>query len=988
LGNATKEIKGSEHLYCEGRQGDLSRFSVQAVLSGYFQKKRGEMNTSIKAILVFLVLMLGVSSAPAHAAATLPPDFAAPLNELKAELSGIQSDLAKQVFGILEISGVEKDGNAYAKQVKLFGKDATLFFMYGQKSNEQKGSVPVIAVMVPIDLTTTNLLGDSVPNMGLKNPLLCFAKEECKLFQAAMPASKQPLMRTIMPGAILAAKGVNLYGTLASGAIDIVNPPKDPFIGLAKGKGMYAVSVSINPSKPWDKPFGLANTVMAGGTIRLTKEGANKTTEAWGTAHIETKPFTMYFKKDTLSQSLGFDAKSASLEDFFLILKVAGDTLGLPKLPSVSLPLTMVKLENPVYQGYGDASAPLNFETMMFKGTRNVTGTIGELITHAKGTIFGQPVARINLNASKTGVTGDAGVDAKLGPLEAGSANFYLNVGLTTTPPPKMGLMVKSAVFGDLDLKAGTSGLELAVPADCPLRPIGFKAHISNLALTDFPIEPQFTDCYTQQIMGVINGTVAVASDVGETVANGAAETAKTLSEEAQKTYTALHVDRVAAWGPALATHAAEVRSAEDAVQAADQAVNAAGKLINDLGTEIGKLDDRIRDISNEIGKLLKKLWSFVSGQVKSLKKEKATKESERDQKRTEQAAAEQRKKQAEAVKAEANTALREIPGPNITGRVAELNQQMLGVQAQQEVQAHVATYAANLASDFKNPGKRKDILSGVDAKAFIDERKTQFTTDYPTLAKLMEKDSTGKTQMEQFVDGSKNALVVKAVSQNIEDETERKLRETVPTLPTMDFDVPVNIVYGEGSNARCLQAPALQQCTYANEQNKLVPCTGAQNQVFSFRAGGDLSILTSLEKSGWGYKKKTACMMFVKFPPGGATLGMQYLLKDCVDDMNWASWILSATKFFFDPIEGNFTAYFSNPENPNGFAACITATNDVLNFTSECSTQKGGTRWRLVPVGQAKSRQAPPVRAIKARGAKPSAVPPATTNLAPLQLR
>ncbi|MFQ6757271.1 hypothetical protein MWR57_01465 [Desulfovibrionaceae bacterium CB1MN] len=540
-----------------------------------------------------------------------------------------------------------------------------------------------------------------------------------------------------------------------------------------------------------------------------------------------------------------------------------------------------------------------------------------------------------------------------------------------------MGIKVKSGLLGDLDLAASGNGLKLDVPADCPLRPIGFTANITDLSLTDFPITPDLKDCYSKEIMGVINGTVAIASDVGETVANGAAETAKNLSDEAQKTYTALHVDRVAAWGPALATHAAEVRSAKDAVQAADQAVNAAGKLIKDLGAEIGKLDDRIRDISNEIGKLLKKLWSFVSGQVKSLKKEKATKESERDKKRTEQAAAEQRKKQAEAVKAEANTALREIPGPNITGRVAELNQQMLGVQAQQEVQAHVAIYAANLASDFKNPGKRKEILGGVDAKAFIDERKTQFTTDYPTLAKLMEKDSTGKTQMEQFVDGSKNALVVKAVSQKIEDETERKLRETVPTLPTMDFDVPVNIVFGEGSNARCLQAPALLQCTYTNEKNKLVPCTGAQNQVFRFRAGGDLVA-------------GNACMMFVKFPTdrGYTTGGMQYLMKDCVDEkLNWASYILSATKFFFDPIEGNFTAYFSNPGNPKGFAACITATNDVLNFTSECSTQKEGTKWRLVPVGQVKGRQAPPVQAIKARGAKPSPVPP-TTNLAPLQLR
>lgn len=949
------------------------------------------MKISIKVMFVFLAFALGVPSTPTYAAGPpFPPDFDVPLNALKEEMSSIQSDFAKQVFGILEKSGVEKDGDAYVRRVQLFGKDTTLFFMYGK--NERGLPVPVIAVMVPIDLTTTNLLGDSAPNLGLKYPLLCFAMDECILSLTAMPASKQQMMSFIMPGAILAAKGVNLYGTLATGVIDILNPPKDPFVGVAKGKGMYAVSVSINPRIPWNNPFGLANTVMTGGTVRITKEGTNKTTEAWGTIKIEGKLFTMYFKQDTLSQSLGFDAKTASLEDFFLILKVAGDTLGLPKLPPVSLPLNMVKLENPVYQEHKDGSTPLNFETMMFKGTREAKkGPIGELITHAKGTIFGQPVAQINLNASKTGVTGDAEMNAKLGPLEAGSANFYLNVGLTTTPPPKMGLLVKSAIFGDLDLKASMTGFELAVPANCPLRPIGFKAHISNLALTDFPIEPVFADCYTDQILKVVNGSVEVASDVVEAVASGAVETANFLGNEATKTYETLRVERVAAWGPALATHAADVRSAKDVVQAADQAVNAAGKLIKDLGAEIGKLDDRIRDISNEIGKLLKKLWSFVSGQVKSLKKEKATKESERDKKRTEQAAAEQRKKQAEAVKAEANTALREIPGPNITGRVAELNQQMLGVQAQQVVQAHVATYAAKLAGDFKNPGKRKEILSGVDTKAFIDERKTQFTTDYPTLAKLMEKDSTGKTQMEQFLDGSKNALVVKAVSQNIEDETERKLRETVPTLPTMAFDVPVNVVFGEGvGNTHCLQAPPLTESTSVIRLDAMQQCTGEPNQVFRFRAGGDLVA-------------GNACIKFLlnrkPMPVPGeksSSRDMVYLMKDCKDDMDpkMAEYFYPATKFFFDPIEGNLIAYFANPGN-NGRVACITADGGEWSFRHECGptvTIAGYTftakRWHLVPVGQAKSTQATRVQAIKASGAKPSAVSPPTTNLAPLQLR
>ncbi|MHB1184316.1 MAG: zinc ribbon domain-containing protein [Desulfobulbia bacterium] len=939
------------------------------------------MNTSVKAIFVFLALVLGVSNAPTQAA-TLPPNFdTSVLTDLHNELNGFGTDPAKQISNtLLDKAGVEQDGNAYTKKVNLFGKETTIFFMYGHKKNAPNVAVSVVAVMVPIDLTSKALFGDSVPGIGLKNPVVCYAKEDCDLLTADMPIRTQPPLKSIMPSQIIAAKGLNFFGTLTSSIEGFPYAlPSEMFAGFATGKnekGQKKYTINAAIIKPWSNPLGLQNTTMKGGMLSLRKEGEVKTTEVLGTASVGSpKEYTVYYKQEgVLQQSLGFDTRDASLKDFFSIL----DALGMPfESAKKDLPLTIVQLSNPNFQPKTDASAPPDFTKMLFKATRTGTGVFTELIANAEGAILKQKMASLILNASaaKKSVEGSAGVNAKLGPLNAGSANFYLTANLTSVP--KMGLTVKSGLLGDLDLAASGNGLKLDVPADCPVRPIGFTASITDLGLTDFPITPEFNDCYSKEIMGIVNGTVAIAGDVGETVANGAAETAKTLSEEAQKTYAALHVDRVAAWGPALATHAAEVRSAKDAVQAADQAVNAAGKLIKDLGAEIGKLDDRIRDISNEIGKLLKKLWSLVSGQVKSLKKEKATKESERDKKRTEQAAAEQRKKQAEAVKAEATTALKEIPGPNITGRVAELNQQMLGVQAQQEVQAHVAAYAANLAGDFKNPGKRKEILSGVDTKAFIDERKTQFASDYPTLAKLMEKDSSGKTQMEQFLDGSKNALVVKAVSQKIEDETERTLRETVPTLPTMDFDVPVNIVYGEGSNARCLQAPALLQCTYTNEKNKLVPCTGAQNQVFRFRAGGDLVA-------------GNACMMFVKFPTdrGYTTGGMQYLMKDCVDDMNWASYILSATKFFFDPIEGNFTAYFSNPGNPNGFAACITATNDVLSFTSECSTQKEGTKWRLVPVGQVKGRQAPPVQAIKARGAKPSAVPPPTTNLAPLQLR
>jgi hypothetical protein len=77
-----------------------------------FSKKRGEMKTAIKAILVFLVLMLGVSSAPAQAA-TLPPNFdPSALTDLQNELNGFGTDPAKQISNaLLDKAGVEQDGN-------------------------------------------------------------------------------------------------------------------------------------------------------------------------------------------------------------------------------------------------------------------------------------------------------------------------------------------------------------------------------------------------------------------------------------------------------------------------------------------------------------------------------------------------------------------------------------------------------------------------------------------------------------------------------------------------------------------------------------------------------------------------------------------------------------------------------------------------------------------------------------------------------------
>ena len=340
---------------------------------------------------------------------------------------------------------------------------------------------------------------------------------------ADMPSRTQPSLKSFMPSNIVAAKGLNFFGTLTSSIEGFPYAlPSEMFAGFATGKnekGQKKYTINAAIIKPWNNPLGLQNTTMKGGMLSLRKEGEVKTTEVLGTASVGSpKEYTVYYKQEgALQQSLGFDAKDASLKDFFSIL----DALGMPfESAKKNLPLTIVQLSNPNFQPKTDVSAPPDFTKILFKATRTATGVFTELIANAEGAILKQKMASLILNASaaKKSVEGSAGVNAKLGPLNAGSANFYLTANLMSVP--KMGLKVKSGVLGDLDLAASGNGLKLNVPADCPLRFIGFTANITDLSLTDFPITPEFNDCYGKEIMGVINGTVAIASDVGETVAN------------------------------------------------------------------------------------------------------------------------------------------------------------------------------------------------------------------------------------------------------------------------------------------------------------------------------------------------------------------------------------------------------------------------------------------------------------------------------------
>lgn len=932
------------------------------------------MKTWCKVVIVCLGLLLSLSAAPAHAA--LP---AGDTGKIKAALEKIPAP-----FDTLKSDDFTLDGKSYATTVTLLGQQVTVYLYF-------QDSKPVVAAVFPLELSTKQLVGDFMPGIALANPVLFWKKEPGTLTQKDMPTGLKKSLVAIGMQSDLAANQLNVYGKLKSG-LPVVLPP-DIFAGIAvdRGKKSYTVTVSIN--KEWKKPFELADTIMQGGTVVVTKEGGKvEATEAWGTVKVKNKPFTVYYRQEGPLESLGFDAAKLSLDDFFLLLNVVEHTLGLPTIPSTGLPLQMVTLENPAYQTYKNASAPLNFDTMLFKGTQ--TGSkVGEVITHAKGKLFGQGVAQINLKASGEGVTGDAAVNLAVGPLQAGSAMFYLHVSKDLKDHPKMGLSVKKSIFGDIDLAASSDGLKLDVPAACPLRPIGLTATISDLSLKDFPVKPQLADCYSEEITKVFNGTVEIASEAGEVVAKEAVATAKALGNDAEQAYKKLHVERVEALGKALIRHA----TAKDAVKVANYALSSAESTVSSLVSDIKKLDKEIENLGKEIGKLLKSAWDYLTGQKKSKKQaEKKKKEEERRKKQVAHASAQHKVAQAKAALTKAKAQPTEIPGPNLDEQVMTKDHAMLGELAQQDVQEQVAEYAATeLVSKLKDANGRKQMLKAVDLEAFKADHAAGLQDAFPTLSSLYTKQKDGTVPMEQLLHHAKNDLLERAVRQDIEEKNKALLVDTVAVLPTMAFDLPIHLVFGEGSAARCLEAPARFNELIPTSQIKLAACNSSSRQVFTFTAGGKL-------------KAGSSCLVMTKggFPAKDGVL----LNKDCAQPIRdiRGGWSVAskAENFFIDPIGGIFSTYFPNYDGSTTVTYITAARDGELgfsrdpkkpfeprNFWRRSTATNDDSQWHIVPADKAlKATSAQAFKNLlgkKMTDARRTALKerPTITNLAPLQL-
>lgn len=852
----------------------------------------------------------------------LPPPF----DTLKKYQDKFKKTLTRQTY--------------YKVDLDILGQRTVLYvFWITNKATE----CTVIAAVLPDKLASDKLFNvGSDFDLGINKPIILHSSGESIFSAKNLP---DPLLNNFknigMPSMIKVSQGFSLYGQIATGFVAKLLKDEpfnlDPgtlFAGITKGPEGIISQLSIDSKKPWEKPFGLADTTIKGGTVTVTSKAGLKTVEAWGTAALgkNSKEFTFYGKRDGASgfKSVGFDARDASVEDYFLVLGVVGKTLGLPAIPVPSkLPLKMVTLSNPAYRSYSDASSLLDFDKMMFKGNEYPP----ELITNAAGKIFGQKVAEIKLKTSSENVHGEGSLDAGLGPLKAAKADFYLNVPKTGTPA--MGVKA-GTVFGDLDLQADATGLNLDVPPKCPLKPVGITAHLTDLSLSEFPIKPKFEACFADEIKGIVNGTLDAGEDAvkfGVELSVDAASTAKDMGTVAGKAVTDLVTKRPEAWVKAVA----DMESAKDAKKAAKKAYDTADGLVSSLGSAIGSLEKDIENIS-------KKIWKTITGGIKGLLKQKSEKIAERDQKRTEQAAAEARRAEAKKSLEAAEKNLQKIPGPNIAGAVVDIDQQYLAETEKEAVQGHVAKFATQLAADMKDETKRKELLKTVDPDKFAADHKEAFEKEHPKLSAANAEDL--KALLAGYRDESKKALVAHAISGSIEAETEKQLEGTVVHLPTMAFEVPVRIMH---------QDSCLYPIQIFNTLAPRTPCTKADDELFVFHADGKVTHVKT-----------------------GKSLGLLVGLLPAVsyDEKNEAP-------FFFDPVEGQFR--FPNRLAGHNLVSCIENDEKKLTIAS-CGPNTAG--WRLVADKPPEPPRPPKHKGIWASNPKTKWSPAKEwSNVSPLRL-
>ena len=940
-------------------------------------------NASHWAKFVLVLALAWMNVAAARAAATLT-DFQA---LMPSPVRGIVGNLAD-----LQDQKVEKGW--LSARGSLFNQSATIYLYWPGKKDLDK--VPI--VVVPLTELNAKVVFDSilkVPSeldVGLKSPILFWLPERfgvADLERAKMP-DKVPDRAgrdTGLPETVRMNPGLNLFGRVASGflgdLLKTVNLDANNLTaGLATGKdakGAAVYVVGLTMASEWKNPFGLDQTSITGATVRVIKEkvSQSKTIETWGTVRIKAKDYTAYLQRSGLSETLAFDTKDASLKQFFDIADVVSSTLGLPKVPFPSeLPVDKVTLRNDRYVSKLDPASPPKFDNMMFMGSKGVSSDDPKLYINSSAYVYGWQAGKGYVKASKQGVDGDFAMSLpKIGPIGASSGKFYLKVvtsGLGKfSTSPAMGIKLAAPLFGDMDLKASSSGLKLVAAPSCPLRPFGFTADVTDLTKADFPITPMLGDCFSKALDDLVDGAEGAYKEAEPFVVDTADETAGTaegLYNTAVTNIDKYAVQRAGDWGKELA----DLKSVKDSALYARTAYDEADKQVKWLGNEIVSLGSAISTLTSEIENLAQQVWSAISsGTLTGKRKERTQKSSTRDDYLAQEPAAMTRRDEAKKIYEKKTKEAAQFSSPYVAASIASTQEPLLGAMSQTAVQAGIVGMLRTLPAELKKDGqKRKEFFAKAGTPDNLLKVRQASENKFSTYRNLSDLVKAGGDQASgNLLSGAKKNLISQAVAVKVGADTERLLDEAVSTLPTMAYDMNVYMVLDRpGEPNLCLAA---SRPVKTGVGLHLEPCSrsldwGPDPQALYFTASGRVFLMG---------------LDYLYLHAKDTDLFSKVINYDKRDSREYSDLAL----FFFDPIDG-LVHYMAADATP----LCLRAAGERI-VGGACPGPKEdttGARWRLAGPADVARSTALVTRSAAKQFNLPGLASHSRTNLAPLKLK
>jgi len=959
----------------------------------------------VKGALRSLILVLALVGFAPAALADMSADQLKSLREMLSgveELKGLDSQIAK----LNPIAG------GFHSKVSIFGLFDVSLYVYFPDGGARP---PVAALTLPSIAFSTIIppLKGTPMDVTVDNPLV-LAAVKGYLHLDKMPAGLAERARaTGFTSAFHVDTGLNMFGKVAGHddllhqVLRVINLDGPLLAGYVSPSGKKVedpndpdkekklkdrvLYLALTDGNPWKEPFFLKHTAIERVSLQLRRSKDRELDPQTlirvnGLAKIGSgvpKYYHLFVEKTfdktaadpkSLAMVVAVNPNtSVNLGDFVSLGEAFGATLGLPVdwLDNArKLPLAEIKLRNPhpANEAFPEAGDYPDFAKVLFAGANPpakipgrgaLTGQGPLLTVNADATVFGLDAAGLEGTISlKDGLKVDAKVKApKLGPITLAKADLDVAAGATAA---HMKLHAEAAGVGKIEVEADGSGLRFAVPAQCPLRPVGLVASLKGFNLADdFSVTPQMKDCLApvfDELAKDGEKAVKLAADV----AGEAADEATGLAKEAEGVIAGLAAKRDELWRKAFANKVN-----------AGKALSEATAAVGGLQEAVNKLDGTIASLGRDIEKGLRKLWGAITGALKKKKKERQNQISDRDTKRTELAAAKQREQQAAKAAAEAT-----VPYHDDALRQAQAEE--LGKLAVATQQTRFAE-AARMVPDFlKSPEARKEIF---DADAVAAQAEADFTAEHgSTLRSILASFGSLDAATQAPVPGGE-AVAALAVGKRLDAAREKILREEVPRLPTMAFGKKVLMQTVVQNQVRCLTSTGNSpNIDTGNSPNvELRDCQGGGDQVFIFRDSGQVSapdaVVKRTSSSPWGPQTATVtspCLVHI----GGGAPGLWYCSTD------------SDSLYFFDPLDG----VIRNSMTYQGGKNCLLA--QPAPVIAPCPQGDAAkTVWRLVdaeqfkkgePVARATRRVAGPFRA-----AAPAAVPGGTveTNLAPLAL-